>query len=419
MGLTPDQVKIIKATVPVLKDHGNAITTVFYQNMLAENPELNSIFNTSNQVTGHQQRALANALYAYATHIDDLGALAPAVELICHKHASLYIQPEHYKIVGTYLLAAMKQVLGDALTPEIHDAWAAAYWQLADILIGKEKSLYEESDGWTDWREFKIAKKVPESDEITSFYLKPVDGKPLPSFRPGQYVSVLVDVPALGYPQPRQYSLSDKPNPDYFRISVKKEPGAVNGVKSPPGYVSNVLHDLKQEGDIVKVSHPFGDFFLTDAKNGEIVDSTRPIVLISAGVGLTPLTSILNTVTSRSSASKRKIHFIHGVRRARVRAFKDHVLSLAKQYPNLQVTFFNSSPSDDEKQGEDFHHAGRIDLQKLDRDEHLFLDDPTTEYYICGPEGFMQDMARSLKELNVDSARIHMELFGTGGVSTA
>ncbi|KAL1967070.1 hypothetical protein VTN77DRAFT_3594 [Rasamsonia byssochlamydoides] len=414
MGLTPEQVKLIKATVPVLQDHGNAITTTFYQNMLAENPELNAIFNTANKVTGRQPRALAAALFAYATHIDDLGALAPAVELICHKHASLYIRPEHYKIVGTYLLAAMKQVLGDALTPEIHDAWAAAYWQLADVLIAKEATLYEQSDGWTDWREFKIAKKVRESDEIASFYLKPVDGKPLPSFRPGQYISVLVDVPGLEYPQPRQYSLSDKPSPEYYRISVKRELG-LNG---HPGCVSNVLHDVKQEGDTVKVSHPFGDFFLTDAKNGEIVESTRPIVLISAGVGLTPLTSILNTVTSKSSASKRKIHFIHGVRRARARAFKDHVLSLAKQYPNLQVTFFNSSPSDDEKQGEDFHHAGRIDLRKLDSDEHLFLDDPSTEYYVCGPEGFMQDIGRSLRDLNVDSDRIHMELFGTGGVPT-
>jgi nitric oxide dioxygenase len=411
MGLTPDQVKIIKATVPVLQEHGNTITTAFYKNILEDVPELNGVFNNLNQVNGHQQRALAGALFAYATHIDDLGALAPAVELICHRHASLYVQPDHYKVVGTYLLAAMKEVLGDALTPEIHDAWATAYWQLADLMIARESSLYEESDGWTNWREFTIAKKVPESDEITSFYLKPVDGKPLPSFHPGQYISVLVDMPGKKYPQPRQYSLSDKPSPDCYRITVRKEPG--------PDHVSNVLHDFKHEGDTIKVSHPFGDFFLTEARNGEIIESACPIVLISAGVGLTPLTSILNTVTAASTESKRKIHFIHGVRRGRARAFKDHVLSLRKQDPSLRVTFFNSSPSEDEKQGENYHYAGRIDLLKLDKNEHLFLDDPSTEYYVCGPTSFMEDMARSLKGFNVDPSRVHMELFGTGFVPAA
>jgi Hemoglobin-like flavoprotein len=184
MGLTPEQVDIIKATVPVLEQHGLAITTTFYKNMLNENPELHAIFNTANQVTQHQQKALAGALYAYASNIDNLAALTDAVELITNKHASLYVKPEQYKIVGTYLLAAMKIVLGDALTPEIHDAWAAAYWLLADLLIEKEASLYRSAGDWNDWREFKIDKKIPESDQITSFYLKPVDGKPLPFFPP-------------------------------------------------------------------------------------------------------------------------------------------------------------------------------------------------------------------------------------------
>ena len=153
---------------------------------------------------------------------DDLGVLAPTVELICHKHASLYIRPEQYNIVGTYLLAAMKEILGDALTPEIHDAWAAAYWQLANVMIGKEEELYKSADGWTDWRDFKIDRKENESDEITSFYLVPVDGKPLPSFKPGQYISVQTEVPEFGHLQARQYSLSEAPRSDYYRISVKR-----------------------------------------------------------------------------------------------------------------------------------------------------------------------------------------------------
>ncbi|KAJ5344281.1 uncharacterized protein N7506_002646 [Penicillium brevicompactum] len=394
--MTPDQIAVIKATVPVLAQHGNTITTVFYRNMLEAHPELNTIFNTPNQVNGHQPRALAGALYAYASHIDDLGALSSAVELICNKHASLYIQPDHYKIVGKYLLEAMGEVLGAALTPEILDAWATAYWQLADLMIGREKQLYEQSEGWTDWREFKIANKVKESEEITSFYLAPVDGKPLPTFQPGQYISVQANVPALGYPQARQYSLSDQPKPDYYRISVKKETGINSTDPAPavtnPGYISNLLHDTFNIGDTLQVSHPYGDFFLSPSKS----DSTTPIVLISA------------------APQARKLHFIHGARTSAGRAFKDHISRLSELSPPIQATFFTSHPVEGDKEGVDYHHVGRVDLTKLD-DKDLYLENAETEYYICGPEKFMTDVESSLKARGVAADRIKMELFGTGG----
>ncbi|KXG48592.1 Globin [Penicillium griseofulvum] len=412
-GMTPDQIALIKATVPVLVEHGSTITTVFYRNMLAAHPELNTVFNTSNQVNGHQPRSLAGALYAYASHIDDLGALSSAVELICNKHASLYIKADDYKIVGKYLLEAMGEVLGAALTPEIHDAWGAAYWQLADIMIGREKQLYEQAEDWTDWRDFKIVNKVKESEEITSFYLAPVDEKPLPAFQPGQYISIQTHVPALKYPQARQYSLSDQPKPDYYRISVKREQGlnpASPDAATHPGCISNILHDTCNIGDVLKVSHPYGDFFLstTDSETG------NPIVLISAGVGLTPLTSMLNTLISKSAAT-RKLHFIHGARSSGARAFKEHISELPKQFPSIRATFFTSHPSEGEKEGEDFDHAGRVDLAKL-KDEDLFLDDAKTDYYICGPGKFMTDIESGLKAKGVGADRIKMELFGTGGV---
>ncbi|KAF7165205.1 hypothetical protein CNMCM5623_009471 [Aspergillus felis] len=410
--LTPKQIELIKATVPILQEHGTAITTTFYRNMLTEHPELNNVFNTANQVNGHQARALAGALFAYASNINDLGALSPAVELICNKHASLYIQPDDYKIVGKYLLEAMKEVLGDACTDDILDAWAAAYWALADIMIAREGTLYKESQGWTTWRQFRVARKVRESDEITSFYLRPVDGKPLPSYKPGQYISVRVDVPRLKYPQARQYSLSDAPRSDYYRISVKKESGLDPwgpGAKRHPGYVSNVLHDITKEGDLVEVSHPCGDFFLSST------EASHPIVLLSAGVGVTPLMSILNTITD-SPSNQRKIHFIHGSRRSQARAFKDHVQALEKRFPNMQVTFFTSTPSDQDQPGVDYHRRGRIDLQNLDHSADLHLDDPRTEFYICGPQSFMTQMEGSLKARGVGGDRIKMELFGTSGV---
>ncbi|OJD40517.1 flavohemoprotein [Diplodia corticola] len=421
MPLTPEQAKIIKATVPILAQHGNTITTRFYANVLRENPDLNNIFSNTHQVTGHQPRALAMSLYAYASNIDDLGVLSPAVELICQKHASLYIQPEHYSVVGTYLLAAMKEILGDALTPDIHDAWAAAYWQLADIMIGKEAELYKQADGWTDWRDFRIARKEPESSEITSFYLAPVDGKPLPAFLPGQYISIQAHVAGLEFKQARQYSLSDAPNAAHYRISVKREPG-VDGV-AHPGYVSNVLHADKREGDVLRVSHPYGDFFC-DAAALPAADS--PVVLLAAGVGLTALMSILNTLTSSTSTTdqpsrpRRPISWIHAARTTRARAFAPHVRRLAAANPNLRAVSFVSRPDEAaDVPGRDYDAVGRLELGRLDAERDLFVADGRTRYYVCGPERFMVDMQKGLRALGVDEERVHLELFGTGGVSKA
>ncbi|GAB7365091.1 hypothetical protein MBLNU230_g6182t1 [Neophaeotheca triangularis] len=410
MSLQPEQVALIRATVPVLKDHGNAITERFYHTLLTENPSLNSIFNQANQANHHQAAALAGSLYAYASHIDDLGALSPALEKICAKHASLYVRPEQYHVVGTYLLRAMGEVLGEALTPDILQAWTAAYWQLANLMIKREDALLENAHGWRDWRNMRIAKKVPESDVITSFYLEAVDGAPLPAFLPGQYVSVLVDVPKLKYAQPRQYSLSDAPDERYYRVSVKKEIGLdESNPQAPahPGYVSNVLHDEKGEGDVVKVSHPQGDFFLAPEDRG------RPVVLISAGVGVTPMVSILNTLLREGATQP--ISWIHGARSTNVVAFAGHARTLAKQYDNVNTTVFVKSPAAErDEQGTDYHFDGRVRFDVLDDQRDLLLDSNEALYFICGPSGFMAAMSKNLVAKGVGSERVRMEVFGTG-----
>jgi hemoglobin-like flavoprotein len=134
MSLTRNQVGLIKATIPILKDHGTAITCHFYYLLLSQNPTLNNIFNLTNQKTGHQSLALASSLHAYASNIDDLGVLSPALQRICHKHASMSVKAEHYSVVGEYLLRAMGHVLGEALTTDTMEAWEQAYWQLADMV---------------------------------------------------------------------------------------------------------------------------------------------------------------------------------------------------------------------------------------------------------------------------------------------
>jgi hemoglobin-like flavoprotein len=186
--LTNEQKSLITASVPALQAHGFDITKLFYTNLTENYPVVKNIFNETNQVTLEQPKALAGAVLAYAENIHDLTPLLPTVELIANKHASLYVAPELYAAVGTELISAIASVLGDAVTPELAEAWTAAYWQLAEIFIRREDAIYKASGGWTTWKDFRIAKKIKESDEITSFHLVPVDAsmKPLPVYKPGQ-----------------------------------------------------------------------------------------------------------------------------------------------------------------------------------------------------------------------------------------
>lgn len=401
--LTPDMIALVKGTAPVLKTHGEALTRHFYARMFRHNPELKHIFNQGHQVGGQQQQALAGAVAAYAENIEDPSVLMPVVERIVHKHVSLGIRPEHYAIVGKHLLASISEVLGDAATDELIAAWAAAYGQLADLLIAEEARLYAkvtaQPGGWSGWRAFRIDAKVLESAEITSFYLVPTDGGEVPAYQPGQYVSVRIYVPELDLMQPRQYTVSDRPGQGRLRISVKRERG---GAETPAGQVSNMLHDNYQVGDVLDVAPPLGDFHLP-------VDGDRPVVLLSGGVGLTPMISMLNHLVELDD--DRQIRFIHGCRNSQVHAMKDHVNSIASERGNVRKSVFYEQVGPQDEEGRDYDHVGRVDLMTI-RDQAIV---PEADYFLCGPVPFMQAQRRTLKELGVPAERIHAEVFGTGG----
>lgn len=401
--LSPQIRALVKGTAPVLKTHGVALTKHFYARMFKHNPELKHIFNQGHQAGGEQQQALAGAVAAYAEHIDDPSVLMPVVTRIVHKHVSLGIRPEHYQIVGKHLLASISEVLGEAATDELLAAWAAAYGQLADLLIAEESRLYAESaakpGGWTGWRAFRVVGKQRESAEITSFYLAPADGGEVPAYRPGQYVSVRVFVPELGLMQPRQYSLSDAPGQDRLRISVKREAG---GVDTPAGRVSNGLHDRLEEGGVLDVAPPQGDFHLREEGNA-------PVVLLSGGVGLTPMVSILNHLVGLND--ERQIRFVHGCRNNAVHAMRDHVNSVAAGRANVRKAVFYEEVGHGDQPGRDYDYAGRVDLNAI-RDDVIV---PGADYYLCGPAGFMRAQRAALTGLGVPEDRIHAEAFGSGG----
>ncbi|KAI5457447.1 globin-like protein [Mariannaea sp. PMI_226] len=419
MPLTPAQVNLVKATVPILKQHGKAITTTMYNNMLRDNPKFKNLFSLRAQVTGEQPLALAKSVLAYAQHIDDLPKLQHAVERIAQKHTSLFIKPEHYPIVGKHLVGAFGEVLGPALTPEITEAWIAAYGQLADVFINREAALYSQTGDWKTWRDFKIIKKEAENETVTSYYIEPVDGKKLPSFLPGQYLSVQVPIPGGdGLVQSRQFSLSAAPQSgaNHYRISVKLEDTIENApiedvvAGKVYGLISNLLYRNYNVGDVFEVSPPAGEFFVDPADASAI---KKPLVLLSAGVGATPLISIQDAVLNSETAS-RPINWIHGAYSSGSACFTAEARETAAKHENVTAKIFLETIRDSDTVGKDYDFTGRINLDKLAEENLLQLGDSTAEYYICGPEEWMLLVRDWLDNKGVARERQHLELFKTG-----
>lgn len=421
MGLTAAQIAIVKSTVPILKAHGNTITTTFYRSLLSEHPELKNIFSLRTQSTGAQQSALASSVLAYAQHIDNLEALLPAVEHIAQKHTSLSVAPEHYPIVGKYLVGAFQEVLGDALTPDVKNAWIAAYEQLAGIFVNREEQIYRELGSWTSWRKFYITKKEPVCDGIFSFYLKPVDGRPLPPFSAGQYVSVRVPIDQLnGLLQSRQFSISIGPSEsmEYYRITVKREADQPLNISlrddatgKVAGLVSNLLQDKYTVGNQVEVSPPRGEFTFDPTTS----PASTPVVLLSAGVGATPLLSILDAILD-SEYHDRRVYWIHGARNSAAVCYGDVIKAVTSQHLSIVRKLFLSQPRMGDVQGTNYDYKGRVNLPTLLEASVLPINDKTTEYFICGPEPWMVSLRSALLSTGVGLDRIHIELFGTGTV---
>lgn len=385
--LTSQQRSIIKATVPLLETGGEALTRHFYAMMLEEYPQVRALFNQAHQASGAQQRALANAVLMYARHIDRLEALGPLVGQIVNKHVALQILPEHYPIVGTCLLRAIREVLGaEIATDEVIDAWAAAYGQLADILIGAEESAYKEHEqapgGWRGSRDFKVVAKLQESEEIISFHLAPVDGGAVLVPQPGQYIGLRMVID--GQEQRRNYSLSARGNGREYRISVKREAA---------GKVSNYLHDHIQVGDTLELFPPAGDFVLRQ--------SDKPVALITAGVGITPALAMVEA----ARASGRPIHFIHYARHGGVHAFKKWIEEQSRDYPQISYRFCYSDPRD----GDQPHAQGLVSREQL---AAWLPEDRDLEAYFLGPKPFMAEVKRHLQSLGVPSEQCHYEFFG-------
>ncbi len=386
----------VKSTIPLLESVGSVFTNHFYQRMFTHNPELKDVFNLSHQRSGKQPVALMDAVLAYANHLDNPAVLLSAVERIAQKHTGFMVQPEQYAVVGEHLLKTIEELAPDAATPEVLEAWGKAYQLLADIFIQREQQIYQASatkrGGWQGTREFWVTEKKVESSEITSFVLEPVDVQPVADYLPGQYLSIYLDSDRLTHKEYRQYSLSDRPNGRSYRISVKREAG---------GVVSNHLHQHLQQGDILEVLPPAGDFKLE-------VEPDTPVVLLSAGVGLTPMLSMLNTLLEESHLAS--IHYLHACEDGRQHAFREYIEQQARQHFQLSSYTWYNRPLDEDRPGEDYQYQGLMELEPLRL--QLLADRENVQFYFCGPVGFMQMINRQLREWGLVRLRSTMSYSG-------
>lgn len=392
--LSDETIALVKASVPLLADHGTKITKAMYLKLF-ENDDIRQLFNHANQgENGAQVHALAGAILKYAQHIDDLSALGSLVERIAFKHVGYHILPEHYPFVADALIAAIAEVLGDAASDAILAAWGEAYWFLAEILMGREtvlrREIEEAEGGWRGWRRFVVTGKTRESDVITSFLFEPEDGGPVVRHKPGQYLTFRLPV-GDGDVLKRNYSISSAPNGRHYRISVKREAEGQGG--------SRFLHDRIGVGDTLEVTPPAGDFHLPHA-------ITRPLVLLSGGVGLTPMMSMVETVANENLPVD--VYFVHGALNGGSRAMAARLAELAGRHPNIRVRTFFSEPDASDRIGETHDAEGFI------TPDWLLANTPLLEadVFLCGPKPFLRSLVSPLIACGVAGEQVHYEFFG-------
>lgn len=384
--LTSEQERVIATTAPVVAEHLDTITQRFYPLMFERYPEIQALFNATHQSSGSQPRALAGSVLAYVQLRQDPVRAKEVLGIVISKHVSLGIRPDHYPIVGECLMAAIGDVLGDAVTPEIADAWGALYEELAGLLIELEDKRYHQfaslPGGWRGTRGFRVAETHQESDVIRSFILAPEDGGAVADFAPGQFIGVKLMID--GQPVYRHYSLSAVPNGQTYRISVKREPG---------GQASNYLHDHMRVDSRLELLQPSGELILDDAKT--------PVLLISGGVGQTPMLPLATQALSEG----REVVYIHAAQNGRYHAFAEELAALKARYPHLlRIVTLYEQPLPDDKPD----HVGRIERDIL----ALYLPAGRPQCYFVGPQGFMSCVDSHLEALGVPAQNRHFEYFG-------
>ncbi|MFD4673870.1 globin domain-containing protein [Lentzea sp. NPDC058450] len=366
--LSPKSAELVEATLPAVAAAIGEISQLFYARMFEEHPVLQrDLFNRGNQANGTQPQALAGSIAVFATGL--MAGQTPDAMLrrIAHKHVSVGVTPGQYAVVHKHLLGAVADVL--QVSEEVGAAWSEVYWLMADTLIGMERFLPR------GWEEHRVIARFQETEDVVTFVVRPLDG-PVPASKPGQYVSVQVELPD-GARQIRQYSLSGRTD-DAVQFSVKRD-----------GEVSNHLHDFASAGATISVSQPSGDVTL--------LPGDGPVILASAGIGCTPMVAMLAELAAVDSP--RRVVAIHGDRDQFTHPFRAEFAQLVAKLDDAQAHVFYERPV-----GEwPAERTGYVDLAEVEVPANATA-------YLCGPTPFLKAMRAQLLEAGVTD--IHYEVFG-------
>lgn len=260
--------------------------------------------------------------------------------------------------------------------------------------------------GWDGERTFVVDRKVAETETVTSFYLVPEDGEVLPAFKPGQFLTLRLDIPGQPRPITRTYTISDRPNADHYRLSIKRETPPAHRPEVPPGLSSSYFHDQVQPGTRLRVKAPRGELWLDPSEES-------PVVLVSAGIGLTPMISMLNAIVA--GGSKRPVWFIHGTRNGREQVMGEHLRLLAAEHDNVRLHVRYSRPLPEDVTGQGHDGVGHVTVDVL----KALLPPAAYDFYLCGPTPFMRSLYNGLLGWGVPEDRIHYEFFGLASVLKA
>ena len=265
---------------------------------------------------------------------------------------------------------------------------------------------------WQGWRDFRLVRRefADGARSQCSFYFEPVDGKALPEFKPGQFLTVSLPVPDPGNGEVRKivrcYSLSDRPGKQTYRITVKRAGPPPNQPDAPPGTASNWLHDHLQGGAIVPMKAPAGQFHIQPG-------ASTPAVFIAGGIGITPMMSMI--AWSLAAEPGRKLHLYHGVQNGGDHAFKEVLEDLARDNSDLRLHVVYNQPRSEDMVGKDFQHRGFISIELLKQT----LPIGRHEFYVCGPPRMMESIVPALIAWGASPSDVHYEAFGPATVRNA
>eukprot|EP00005_Dracoamoeba_jomungandri_P003115 CAMPEP_0174260766 /NCGR_PEP_ID=MMETSP0439-20130205/10467_1 /TAXON_ID=0 /ORGANISM="Stereomyxa ramosa, Strain Chinc5" /LENGTH=413 /DNA_ID=CAMNT_0015345087 /DNA_START=13 /DNA_END=1251 /DNA_ORIENTATION=- len=398
----PPFLQVVKETLPAVGQLGTKFTKTFYGNMFKAHPELLNVFNKTNQAKGTQPAALFSMVATSAMDVLETGSLNQRVlDLVGQRHCALNVLPEQYDVVGTHILQTIEELLNPGET--VLKSWGELYGILAAEMIKTEERIYSEAEkkigGWRGLRDFSLLDKSKQSDDVTYFTFKPVDGKPVSSPVPGQFITVWPHPPSWEHTQPRHYTLT-LPSRMHYSIAVKKQ-----------GLVSSFLHDDLKIGDTLPLSPPFGLFTCEGADKLWQQDEYIPAVFLSAGIGITPAISMLDSI----AGTKRPIYWFHASGDGSHHPFRDYLVQMATHRPNFTRRVWYENPQNDpvpdsESNISPYHYKGRMNLHEVDSD--MVTPHPKTNYFMCGPPAWMTFIQNSLiNEFGVDKHRIHRESF--------